>query len=157
MEKKSSAKDITWTTEAPREIYRSGDWFWTVGGISLAIAVAALLVHNWLFSILILLAGSTIILNAIKKPLPTTCTINSRGVVVNKQFFPYNNLTSFWIEDEGNPTLILHVAGALVPRLWVPIAPEVNLPRLQETLEVHIPEKRHEKTFAEIIGERLGI
>ncbi len=157
MQQKGPSRDISWTTDEAHNAYRSGDWFWTVAGISLAVAVAALLVHNWLFSILVLLAGGTIILNALKKPGPISCSVGPHGVVVNKQFFPYNNLTSFWIEEEGYPTLILQVDGSLVPRVWIPIAPEINLPRLRETLERHLPEKRHEKTVAEILGERLGI
>ena len=154
---KNSPRDISWVAEEPPGQYRSADWFWTVGALSLAVALAALLIHNWLFSILILLAGGTIILNALKKPRPTVCTVNFKGVVVNKQFFPYNNLTSFWIEDEGDPTLLLTVKGSLVPRLWISIAPEVNIPRLRESLGTHLPEERHEKTVAEILGDRLGI
>ncbi len=150
-------REISWIVELQHN-YRSVDWFWTVGALSFFVALGALLVHDWLFSILALLAGATIILNAVRKPEPTHCTVNSRGIVVNKQFFPYNNLTSFWIEDEGHhPELILAVGGSLVPKVWIPIAPEINLPRLQELLEARLPEKRHEQTFAEIIGERLGI
>lgn len=156
MEKHEKPKNITWTAgEERRE--RSVDWFWTVGAIALAIALASLLVHNWLFSILILLAGFTIITNALRKPRHNTYSITPTGVVVNRQLFTYNNLTSFWIEeDEGPLMLIVEIKGSFIPRLWIPLG-DMEPHTVRTALAAHIPQKRYEKSLSELMSDHLGI
>ena len=136
---------------------RNTDWFWTVGTIALFGAVASILYGNWLFSIVLVLGGATVILENLREARPVRCTLNNRGVVVNSQFFPYNNLTSFWVEDgHGHHYLLLIVKSAMLPHLWVPL-PHEETDRVRAYLKHHIPEVRHEKTFAEALGDRLRL
>lgn len=149
-------KSLSWSaTEETSQ--KTPDWFWTIVLISTVVAVAALLVHNWLFAILVLLGGFSLILGGMKKPKAGHYAITQEGVVVNRQLFTYNNLTSFWIEEEEGPhMLILEVKNSLIRRLWIPLG-EMDSRVLRTALAAHIPQERYEKSLTEIMSDRIGI
>lgn len=147
---------ISWRASAERPA-RSIDWFWSVGGVTFLGTIGAIYYQNWLFAVLILVAGASLALANSTEEKPDTCSITERGVVVNSQFFPYNNLTSFWIEEGlSTDALVLETNGALIPHVWVAVPKEMRL-RVRELLLRKVPEVEYQRSLAEALGERLGL
>lgn len=95
-------KTITWQTLEYQSRPRSGDWFWAIGIIAVAAAVTAILLKNFLFGILIIIAAFTLMLQAARKPRLLRFEINQTAVVAGAVAYPLSSLESFWI-DSANP------------------------------------------------------
>jgi len=149
---------ITW--RAPEYTYRekSVDWFWGAGLIGAAIAIAAIVVGNVLFGIFAAIATFTLLMYAARKPRMVEVLIDHRGVKINRVFYPYNILTSFWIHNHGNAAkkLIIESERGVFPHVAVPIADDVDTEKLRDYLLVFLPEEEHPESLSEIVLEYLG-
>ena len=84
--------------------------------------------------------------------------ITRHGVAIDRSFFPYQELRSFWIEYR--PESIKEIS--LKSRKWyqgylkIPLR-EDNPLKIREILLEYLPEERHEDTLVEVISRKLGI
>lgn len=135
---------------------RSGDWFWAVGIIGLALAVAAMIFNNFLFGVFILLAAVAIMLRSVRPPRKIHVRITSQGVRINSELFPFSQLTSFWVEDEAEEDwLVLHTKKTVVSYVKVPIF-DVDPEYVRQFLLDYLEEERRDPHLAEGIGDYLG-
>ena len=130
---------------------KSLDWSWVVGILGGAIAIAAFVLGNILFGVFIVIATFSIILYGHKEPDLLMVDISRKGVRVNKEFFPYPTLDSFWIDDErGYPVLtILSKERNILPHIRVPIPHDLNTDDLLDMLLNYLDEDYHPPTFTE--------
>lgn len=97
---KKNLEKIEW--EAPEYEFheKSPDWFWTLGIITLALFLSAVLLHSFLFGFLILLAGFSLALFGARKPNIVSFKINAQGIHIGNRIYPYENLKCFWVDYE---------------------------------------------------------
>lgn len=140
----------------PKE--QSGDWFWAVGIVTVAIAVTAIIFNNVLFAIVIILAGFSLSLYAARPPKIIDIVIDEIGIRVNNSFYPYRGLESFWIEKQSSyPKILVKSQKLIMPYIVVPIDEEEHDPEIiRKTLQRHLPEIFHSESIFEKILERLG-
>ncbi len=140
----------------PRE--QSGDWFWAVGIVTVAIAVTAILFNNVLFAIIVILAGFSLSLYAARPPQTIDVVVDDIGIRIGKSFYPYRSLESFWIEDQhGFPRILVKSQKLIMPYIMVPLDEEEHDPeKVRTTMLRHLPEVFHSESVFEKVLERLG-
>lgn len=151
-ELKSSRPLIRWETLEYEYTPKSNNWFWTVGIIAVGAATASLLLGNFLFAILILIAGFAIILSGARKPRKVLFSFTGRGLQIEKRLFPYENLRSFWIHYEPPHKKILTIEPKkfFMPVITVPLG-DINPNIVREHLLKFLKEERAEESFIQTI------
>lgn len=98
---------VEWKGQEFEFVPKSATWYWTIGILSFGCAAAAFIVGNFLFGIILLLAGGTISLLGSRRPMMHVFKISDRGIHVGDQLFRYENIQHFAIDDHhtsGAPT-----------------------------------------------------
>src|SRR3989338_6451799 len=90
--------EISWSAMEYEHDRKSNEWYWSLGVITLALAVAALLLKNILFASFIVLAGFTAALYGAKKPRIIRFSVSAKGVKIDDKIYQYETLKSFWIK-----------------------------------------------------------
>jgi hypothetical protein len=113
---------IRWQAYEYHHYERPRDWFWALGILAVAFAIAALIFGNILFAILILVASFSVALHAKKNPEVFEFELNPKGVRINNKLYPYNSLQSFWVEDEIGREILIKSKKAFMPFIVLPLA-----------------------------------
>lgn len=147
---------LHWQTSEYEEKERHPDWFWSVGILTVAIAATSIILNNVLFALIILLGGFSLTIYAIRKPKKIDVALNEKGVLLDKLFYPYYTLESFWIEEhETHPRILIKSQKLLMPYLVINIE-EVEPEKVRKYLVRHIHEVFHSESIFHRILERLG-
>lgn len=145
--------DFSW--DAPEYIYveKSSDWFWAFGIIAVAASVAAIIMENILFGLLILIGAFVLSIFAARKPKTIHFEINDKGVVIDKTIYPFRNIESFNTTEE---VLLIKTNKKLTQLLVIPL--EVNSEEVHDFLLQHIEEEVDlEIPLIQTLMEALGL
>jgi hypothetical protein len=135
---------------------RSPDWFWAVGIITIALSVTAIILHNVLFAFVIILSGFVLSLYAARPPKEIGVVIDDRGVRVEKTFYPFHSLESFWLEEmESGYKILLKSQRLLMPYIVIPLG-EADPEEVHSQLRRHLPEIFHSESSLQKLMEYLG-
>ncbi len=148
-------RPIEWEAYEYEYSDKHGDWFWAVGVLTVAIAATAIILGNVLFAIVILLGGFTLTVYAAREPRRMTVSIDSTGVRMDKHYYPYRTLESFWVDEEGSPKILLKSQKLIMPYIIVPIE-DVSPEKVRRYLERYLPETFHSETVFQKFMEYLG-
>ena len=137
---------------------RSVDWYWALGIIAITGAVAAAVLSNILFAILILVGAFTLALYAVRKPNVIPYEVGERGIRIDSTLHQYTALESFWIDDEHEfrePRLFIKSDRLFMPAIVVPLD-FVSPIEIREYLLVHLDEEEYIEPLPYKIMEYLG-
>lgn len=131
---------LRWSAYEHEYIERSNDWFWALGIVAVCVSLISILFSNVLFAILIVLAAFTIGILA-RTPLELIeFELSNRGIRVGGTLHRYDEIISFWVEDEHDapPLLLVDTTKFMSPNLIIPIEgidPHLVRAYLQERVE----------------------
>lgn len=151
-------KTLSWQAHEYVHVEKTPDWFWALGLIAVAAFVAALLLNNILFAVLILLIALVLGLFAARKPNVVQFSITPRGVRIDNTLYAYQNIESFAIEElspDHTPKLIIAPRGIMRPTLVIPII-EVHPDDVHNLLREFLPEAEHSEPLSHRVMEWLG-
>ena len=155
--KKPAPFRIEWDAHEYEHKERSSDWFWAVGILSIAIAVATVIFGNIIFGIFILTAVFALALFINRPPETVHVVVDERGVTRGRIHYPYSTLQSFWIDIEhSHPKIMLASEKLFMPLIIVPLGSDVDPEKLHDALSTALSEKYHSLPFVEKIIEYLG-
>ena len=138
----SSKTILTWSAYEHEHIERESDWYWALGVAAVCIALTAIIFHDTLFGLLILLAATTIGMLAREAPPLTTFEISDRGIKVNHELHRFDDIIAFWIDEQSTPPLLLvDTTKPLAPNLIIPLH-DVHHEVLRDFLLAHLSGKR---------------
>ncbi len=115
---------LRWSAFEHEHIERGSDWFWALGIVAVCTAVVALLFHDFLFSIVILIGAFTIGLLAVHPPEEIEFELSDKGVRVGSKLHRFHEIIAFWVEDEHHtdrPLLLVDTVKIMSPNLIIPI------------------------------------
>ena len=153
----NNEKTIAWQTLEYQSRPRSGDWFWAIGIITVAAAVTAILLKNFLFGILIIIATFTLMLQAARRPRLLHFEINQAAVIAGSIAYPLSSLESFWI-DETNPTdmrLLLKSKNLTAMLATIPLG-NTTPQTIRDLLATRLTETELHEPLAQKIMEAFG-
>lgn len=149
---------LQWSAYEHEHIQRSSDWFWALGVIAVSIALTAVVLHDFLFGILVLTAAFTMALLARTPPSLASFEVSERGIRVNGALHRFDHILSFWVEDEhdGRPLLLVDTTKFLSPNLIIPIE-EIEPTLVRAFLKQHSKERHMKEPVAHKILEFIGL
>ncbi len=150
---------IFWETYEFQYKKKTADWFWAVGIICVAIAIISTIYGDSLFALFILIAGGLSISTGNKRPKILEIRLNDKGLEIDSVLYPYQNIKTFWVEDNKNsiPKLILRIERFLNPIIVLPIETDYAEPSdIRNHLLNFVPEDRTPEPVSHKIMEYLG-
>ena len=147
---------ITWNAPEHFHVEKSPDWYWAVGIVTVALSVVAFILGNPITGIFVLVAALALVLHAAKPPEIIYHEINDRGIMVNKTFYPFLSLESFWIpHDEMPPKMLVKSRKLLMPFIVIYIE-EIDPEEVREVMLRYIAETEHREHFLHKLLEKFG-
>lgn len=156
---------IKWTAPEYYHIPKTADWFWAVGIIAASIVVLSFIYGDVLLGILILIGTFSVFLHANKESVIREIELDEKGIRIDRRFFPYRTLDSFWIDahefehDEyGNivfAKLLVKSKKTFMP-LIVIVVEYPDTEEIREFLSIFLPEEEHRESLAHKLAEYFG-
>ena len=138
---------------------RSADWYWALGIVAVALALAAILFSSYLLALLIVIAAATLALHAAKEPTPHTFRLVEQGLMIGDDLHSFERMISFCtledIEGEFPPTLSIKTESWLSPHLVIPLE-GVDVDRVYAHFLEHVDEREHPHSFHDLVAAWLG-
>ena len=150
---------IFWQTYAFQYKKKTADWFWAVGIICLAIAIISTIYGDPLFALFIIMVGGLLIMTGNKKPDVLEIKLNDKGIEINSILYPFQNIKTFWVEDNKNsfPKLILRIERVINPMMILPIETDYIEPNtIRDHLLNFVPEDKAIEPISHKIMDYLG-
>lgn len=139
---------------------KSADWYWALGIIAVAAAVASILFGNVILAVLIIAAATTLALSTLKRPQRHVFRITDEGVMIDENLYAYDRIVSFsvleYLDPERPAALSIRTHYLLAPHLLIPIVgydPE----EVYEFFAEHVEEGRHDESFVDRVIDLLRL
>lgn len=150
---------MAWEAQEYDHNPKSADWYWALGIVAVAGAVASLLFGNYLFAILIFIAAATTALHAAKQPPMHQFRLVETGLIVGDDLHPFERMTSFSvledIEGVRPPVLSIKSMSWHSPHLMVPLV-GVDADMVYAYFLHHVDEGEHPHTFQDLVARWFG-
>ena len=114
---------LRWNAYEHEHIPRASDWYWALGIVAVSAALTSILFHNVLFALLILIAAGILGMLANVPPDLVRFEISDRGIRVGDTMHRFEEIISFWVEEEGQdrPLLLVDTVKLMAPNLIIPL------------------------------------
>lgn len=129
------------------------EWFWVLGVIVASVAVAAILLDNVLFGILVLIAGFIFAYYARRGPALMKVRVTDAGIAVHDRLHHFSDIVSFSIDRD---LLIIERRALWHPLLIVPLRHEIPAESVRSFLSAKVPENDHKEPLSHRVMEHLG-
>ena len=149
---------LRWSAYEHEYFERSSDWYWALGIVAISIALTAIILHNFFFGLLILVAAVALGLIAQTPPELAHIELSDRGIRINGLLHRWDHIISFWVEEEHDapPMLLVDTTKFMSPNLIIPIE-EIDPSLVRTFLKAHAKEKHMHEPVAHKILEFLGL
>ncbi len=149
-------KKIEWTAPEYKHVEKSVDFLWAIGVIALVIAGIAIWQRNYIFAIFIITAGASLILFSIRHPLEVSFGIDTEGLTMGKDKYPWKRLKGFHIKkEEDHSTLLIETDKYFLPVYTIPMKLEITDEIKDELIKV-IPNIELEESKSMLFMEKMG-
>jgi hypothetical protein len=149
-----------WSAEGYLFEEKSSDWYWALGIIAVAAAIASVLFGNVILALLILVASGTLALSTLKRPRMHLFRVTDEGVMIDENLYEYDSIHSFsvleYIDPNRPPALSLRTHKILAPHLLIPIVGPDPL-ELYEFFTEHVDEGKHDESLTDRIIDLLRL
>ena len=146
---------ITWETLEYEYKKRGVDWYWAVATIALVLVVISIVMKNYFFAVLVVVATFSIYMFAVRHPMRIRVSIERDGVRIGNEFHPFGTLRAFWIESKnGREKLLLESSKTFSPLLVVTIE-GVPGEIIREALAERIPETEIHEPFIHALMQHI--
>lgn len=149
---------ITWTAPEYSHKEKDNDWFWAIGLVTIIACGFAFWLHNYLFAIFIIISGCCLILFTLRRPQVIIYKIETKGLSMGKDLYPWKDLKSFNIknnEKELFAKLIIETRKYFLPVYTIPI-PKEQESKIKENLILVIPRSEIDESKSMVFMEKLG-
>ncbi|MFA5935144.1 MAG: hypothetical protein WC827_04655 [Candidatus Paceibacterota bacterium] len=148
---------ISWKALEYKKKEKTADWYWAVIIIAISGAIIAFILHDILFAILLIIATSALLIFSTKDPQTIEVSIDKRGVVVNKDMYPFATLEAFWLDisEDDNHKVLLRSKKTFMPLIAIPLE-EYHHMDIRDLLLEFLPEIEMHEPLSQKIMEKLG-
>lgn len=149
---------VEWTVPEYSHKERENDWFWTIGLITIVACGIAIWLHNYVFAIFLFVSGCCLILFTLRHPQEVTYKIETKGLTMGKDLYPWKGLKSFNfknIETDPFGKLMIETSKYFLPIYTIPVPKELE-PKIKETLLLVIPRSEIDESKSMVFMEKLG-
>ena len=145
---------VTWDTWEFPPNDRSRGWDIISALIAGGLIVYAVATKNYLFAILVLLMGVTVLINSLRRPKRIVVHVTTIGVVVGQEFYPFKDMKDFSIVYNPPEVKILYIDfnNILRPLIAIPIE-DANPNDIRENLLPYVFEnlEREDEDLTDLV------
>lgn len=147
---------IKWNAPEYEHHEKNPEWYWTLGIITVALVLAAVILHNFLFAVFAVLAGFSVGLYGTRRPRIIQCEINSGGVSTGNKNFNYEHIDHFWInyDPPAKKELILESKKTFSTHT-VLLLGNADPEQIRRYLLQYLKEKKIEESLVAVIARVL--
>ena len=128
---------------------KSADWYWALGIIATAGAIACILFGNFLLALVIVMAAIALALAAAKAPRTHRFGIFDEGIAIDNNYYPFENMLHFSVLEYADetlpPSLSIKTRSFLAPHLLIPIVGHDPVD-IYEYMLLHLEDGRHDES-----------
>lgn len=152
------SEPIRWQAHEHTHMERGSDWYIALGIVAVSIALTSVILGNTLFGILIIVASLVWGMMANLPRRTIQFEISERGIRAGEQFWRYENIIAFWVEEHEKdpPLLLVDTTKFMSPNLAVPLQ-NVDPKRVRAYLLEHVDEVPMKESIAQKFLETLGL
>lgn len=148
---------LRWSAYEHEHVERGSDWFWALAIVAVCAALISILFHDTLFGVLILVAAFTLAMHARLSPDLVQFEVSDRGVRVGGTLHRFEEIISFWVEEEGErPLLLVDTIKFMAPNLIIPLE-NIDPHAVREFLRRYAEEVPMKEPIAHKILEFFGL
>lgn len=149
---------LRWSAYEHEHIERGSDWYLALAIVAISIAITSILLHNFLFAILIIAAAVTLGLLARTPPDIAHFELSDKGIRIDDVLHRYKEIVSFWVEEEHveRPLLLVDTTKVMSPNLIIPIE-DIDPALVRAYLKERVEEVHMKEPLPHKILEYLGI
>lgn len=149
---------IEWDAHPHLPRTRGDDWYWVLGIVAVSSAIAAIILGNVLFGIVIILGMLVMMIYAqteTHEPIPYAIT--PTGISIGSTTYPYSKIESFWIDREHHigPHLLVNRTEGIEHILVIPL-PDEYVDDIHELLGMYLPEEYTKEPLAHQLLALVG-
>jgi len=149
---------IEWSVPEYNHKERDNDWFWTLGLVTLVACGLAIWFHNYIFAIFIFISGCCLIMFTLRHPEDVTYIIETKGLSMGKDLYPWKNIKSFnikKIEDGTEDKLLIETSKYFLPIYTIPLPRDLEHQVKQNLLKM-IPRSEIDESASMVFMEKIG-
>lgn len=148
---------LRWSAYEHEHVERAIDWYWALGIVTISVVIISILLHDILFAVIVIIAAITIVILSRTRPELVQFEISDRGIRINKTLHRYNEIISFWVEDEvgDRPLLLVDTTKWMAPNLIIPIE-HIEPSLVRAYLKEHVNEVHMQEPWSHQILEFFG-
>lgn len=149
---------LRWSAYEHEHVPRGSDWFWALGIVAVSAALTSILFHDILFGVIILIAAAILGMLANVPPDLMEFEVSDRGVRVGGTMHRFEEIISFWVEEEGGdrPMLLVDTTKMMAPNLIIPLE-NIDPHAVRTFLQNHANEVPMKEPLAHKILEFFGL
>jgi len=147
---------ISWTAPEFEQYQKSKSWFIITGAIAGLLFLYALLTKNFLFALLIGLSYFIITTYAAKSPKEIKISITPKGIKIDRIFYQFENLKSFWIfyDPPQIKELSLRSKKTIMPYIKIHLGQESPV-IIRKILIKYLPERKHKESITDNLARQI--
>ena len=151
---------FSWTVDEYERHERGPVWYAVAFLVGLSLVLYAIITRNFLFAIVIIMAGVIIALSSLREPQRIPFVVTTRGVALGHQFVPYKDLRSFWIlyEPPHLKNLYIDFRSVVTPHLVISLEDQDPVEVRRTMLEfIAEDETQEEESLTDVLGRLLKL
>ncbi|HYD93001.1 MAG TPA: hypothetical protein VEB18_00900 [Candidatus Paceibacterota bacterium] len=139
---------------------KTADWYWALGIIATAAAIASVLFGNILLALVIAAAAVSVALVASRGSRMHRFAIFENGVAIDDHFYPFEIMLHFsvleYVDETLPPSLSIKTRRFLTPHFLIPIVGHDPV-EIYEFISQHLPEGNHHESPMDRLVELFRI
>lgn len=153
---------LLWSAPQYERYEHTADWYWVVGIITTALAIAFFIAGNMLLSLIIIIGVGTLLYHSKKEPTLIEYEISRKGIRVGKTFYRWDTLSSFWIVEKDDTArhpapakILLTAKKSFTTHIVIPFK-DTDADEMHAILSQMLPEEFQIEPLPDRIMRKLG-
>jgi hypothetical protein len=148
---------LNWQAPSFINTEKTADWYWVFGIIGFTLVVISIILSNYLFAILIVIASLALILHSKSEPEILDIEVSKNGIRIKDRLNPYSSYKSFWVEQEhSNPPKLLLKPRKTLETLVVYYLTDIDPADVSHYLSHYLPEEEMHEPLSQHLMEYFG-
>lgn len=147
---------FSWEGREYRFEEKGSDWYWSLGIVATAGAIACVLFGNILLAFVIVAGAAAVAIAAAKRSRVHRFALWDDGLTIDEELYRFDDMLHFSVLEYADetlpPSLSIKTKKLLAPHLLVPIVGHDAL-TIYEYVAHHLPEGRHDESVMDRIVE----
>lgn len=153
---------LAWSAHEYHHFEKTTDWYWIVAAVAVAAVALSIYFANYLFALLLVVAAVSLLIHSAKEPEFVHFELNDQGIKVHNNFYLYNTLDTYDIEEyhDDHDNLIHSRLLIKSKKLFMPLIvihiDQVQPADVRRYLSRHLKHEDLHEPLSQRIAEYLG-